>query len=91
MLRRFPDVRAALDTILAEERVRVGLERGMIRSAPLMWPRFAATLHIDGKAARIEIERTPALGETIQYYEFTLDVIQQAEAGELNLKAAGGL
>lgn len=91
LLRARPKVREALDTVLSQPGIREGIERGMIRTAPLMWPRFAAKLDLSGDEPTIELDRNPAFGETIQYYEFTLDVIHQAEVGELQTGAAGGL
>ncbi len=91
LLRDRPKVREALDTVLSEPGIKEGIERGMIRTAPLMWPRFAAKLDLSSDEPTIELDRTPAFGETIQYYEFTLDVIRQAEVGELQTGMAGGL
>jgi hypothetical protein len=90
LLRDRPQVREALETVLSQPGIREGVERGMIRTAPLMWPRFAAKLDLSGDEPTIELDRNPAFGETIQYYEFTLDVIHQAEVGELQTGMAGG-
>jgi hypothetical protein len=85
------NVMNGLRAVLESERVRVGLERGMIRTAPLMWPRFGAKLSLDGASPQISFDRkSMATGETIQYYEFTLDVIMQAQSGEVNTGPGGG-
>ena len=91
LLRAHPKLREALDTVLSEPGIKEGIERGMTRTAPLMWPSFAAKLDLSGDEPTIELDRNPAFGETIQYYEFTLDVIHQVEVGELQTGAAGGL
>ncbi|MDP6606738.1 MAG: hypothetical protein QF664_10840 [Dehalococcoidia bacterium] len=91
VLETHENVMSGLQVVLATERVRVGLERGMIRTAPLMWPRFGAKLSLDGARPEITFDRTSmATGETIQYYEFTLDVIMQAQSGEVNTGPGGG-
>ncbi len=92
VLDRYPKVIESLRTVMESERVKAGLERGMIRTAPLMWPRFGAKLHLEGDEPEIVFDRENiAFGETIQYYEFTLDVIVQAQTGELQTGAGGGL
>jgi hypothetical protein len=63
----------------------------MIRTAPLMWPRFGAKLSLEGATPEIVFTRkNMATGETIQYYEFTLDIITQAQTGEVDITGAGG-
>ncbi len=89
LLREQPQVREALNTVMSQPGVRDGIERGMIHTAPLMWPRFAARLDLSGDEPTIELDRNPAFGEKIQYYEFTLDLIRQAEVGELDTGIEG--
>jgi hypothetical protein len=92
VLDRYPKVIESLRAVMESERVRAGLERGMIRTAPLMWPRFCAKLLLDEGEPEIVFDRkSVAFGEAIQYYEFTLDVIVQAQTGELQTGAGGGL
>ncbi len=81
----------ALKAVLASERVKAGLERGTIRTAPLMWPRFAAKLSLAGESPEIVFDREHlATGETIQYYEFTLDLITRAQSGVIRTTESGG-
>ena len=92
VLRTHANVLKGLQAVMETERVKVGLERGMIRTAPLMWPRFAAKLRLEGDEPEIVFDRKSlGTGETIQYYEFTLDLIMQAESGELQMGPGGGL
>ena len=91
VLKHYPKITSALETVMSNERVKAGLERGMIRNAPLMWPRYGAKLDLSGDEPSINVERTPAFAEAIQYYEFTLDVIVKAESGEeIEVGAIGG-
>ena len=92
VLERYPKVIESLRTVIETELVRAGLERGTIRTAPLMWPRFCAKLLRDKGEPEIVFDRkSVAFGEAIWYYEFTLDVIVQAQTGELQTDAGGGL
>lgn len=91
VLNTHENVMDGLRAVLDSERVKAGIERGMIRTAPLMWPRFGAKLSLEGDRPEIIFERkNVAMGETIQYYEFTLDLITQAQSGELNIAGPGG-
>ncbi|MEE8421748.1 MAG: hypothetical protein V3S31_03110 [Dehalococcoidia bacterium] len=91
VLNTHENVMSGLKAVMETERVKAGLDRGMIRTAPLMWPRFGAKLHIEGDRPEIVFDRKNiAFGETIQYYEFTLDVIRQAESGEVSTSPGGG-
>ncbi len=46
---------------------------------------------LSGDEPSINVERTPAFAEAIQYYEFTLDLIVKAESGdEIEVGAIGG-
>ena len=86
VLRTYPEVLDELRTVLKHEPIRVGIERGMLRNAPLMWPRFAAKLTFDGDEPSIVFDRKNlGLGETIQYYEFTLSLIGAAERGDVKV------
>lgn len=72
--------------------------RGRIRGADevaaaaktLRAPAISST-GLSGEEPSINVERTPAFAETIQYYEFTLDLIVEAESGEeIEVGANGG-
>ncbi len=87
---RYPNVIESLRAVMETEQVRAGLERGTIRTAPLMWPRFCAKLLLDEGELEIVFDRkSVAFGEAIQYYEFTLDVIVQAQTSELQTGTGG--
>ena len=93
LLKRYSQVKAALEKVIDTPRVKAGLEREMIRFAPLMWPRMAAKLHLEGPEPEIVFDRQVlGFGETIQYYEFTLGLIDMAQQGNLEsaMQAAGG-
>jgi hypothetical protein len=94
LLRKDAAVMNALKRIIEMPRIKAGLEREMIRFAPLMWPRMAAKLHLEGPAPEIVFDRqTLGFGETIQYYEFTLGLIDLAQTGNIEQAmqgAAGG-
>ena len=82
-LKRFPFVMSALQKTLADERIREGIEARIVRVAPFMWPRFAAKLDMSGLEPRIVFERQrPSFSETVEYYEFTLNLIADAERTE---------
>jgi hypothetical protein len=94
LLKTRPHVLQALKTVLQNERVKAGLETGTLRFAPVMWPRLAAKLQLsEGGEPTIVFDRQfVGFGEAIQYYEFTLDLICQAEKGEVKTTmGAGGL
>jgi hypothetical protein len=93
LLKKYPQVKGALEKVIETPRVKAGLEREMIRFAPLMWPRMAAKLHLEGAEPDIVFDRQVlGFGETIQYYEFTLGLIDLAQQGNLEaaMQAAGG-
>jgi len=91
VLNTHENVMEGLLAVLDTERVKAGIEQGMIRTAPLMWPRFGAKLSLEGASPEIVFSRkNMAMGETIQYYEFTLDIITQAQTGEVNIAGPGG-
>ena len=94
LLKKDPSVMDGLERVIETPRVKAGLEREMIRFAPLMWPRMAAKLHLEGPEPEIVFDRqTLGFGETIQYYEFTLGLIDLAQEGNIELAmqgAAGG-
>jgi hypothetical protein len=91
VLNTHENVMEGLLAVLDTERVKSGVEQGMIRTAPLMWPRFGAKLSLEGASPEIVFSRkNMAMGETIQYYEFTLDIITQAQTGEVNIAGPGG-
>jgi hypothetical protein len=82
-LKKFPPLRRGLERSLANEEVKAGIEAGVIRVAPFMWPRFAAKLDMSGAEPRITFDRASvSFTEAIQYYEFTLNIIVEAEKGE---------
>lgn len=81
-LKRFPKLLEGLQRSLANEEIKAGIEAKVIRVAPFMWPRFAAKLEMDGPEPRIVFDRqSVAFAEAIQYYEFTLNLIVEAERG----------
>src|SRR5262249_11523547 len=80
VLGQFPAVMAGLRRTLSDERIKEGIEARIVRVAPFMWPRFAAKLQMDGPQPRIVFEREKlSTSETIEYYEFTLNLIVEAE------------
>jgi hypothetical protein len=91
LLQRHPEVVTALHKVMEAPRVKAGLETGTLRFAPLMFPRLAAKLHLpDGGEPSITFDRqTLGFAEAIQYYEFTLGVITDAEQGRLNTTGPG--
>jgi hypothetical protein len=96
LLKKNPSVMDGLKRVIETPRVKAALEREMIRFAPLMWPRMAAKLHLEGSEPEIIFDRqTLGFGEAIQYYEFTLNLIVTAQDGNLEqtMQAAlgGGL
>ena len=93
LLDKNPNVMSGLKRVIETPRVKAGLEREMIRFAPLMWPRMAAKLHLEGEKPEIIFDRqTLGFGEAIQYYEFTINLIVTAQEGNLEqaIQAAGG-
>jgi hypothetical protein len=84
LLKKQPPVLNALMKVIEMPRVKAGLEREMIRFAPLMWPRMAAKLHLEGPEPEIVFDRQfVGFGETVQYYEFTLGLITMAQEGDI--------
>ena len=85
LLGKRPEVLSALHKILAAEQVSKALEVGSLRFSPLMWPRLGAKLHLpQGKSPEIGFDREHfGFGEAIQYYEFTINLILDAEKGQL--------
>jgi hypothetical protein len=86
-----PQVLTGLRKVLATPRVQAGLETGTLRFAPLMWPRLAAKLQLpeDGPPAITFDREQVSFSETVQYYEFTLNLITDAEKGTLNAREGG--
>lgn len=81
-LKLFPAMRAGLDQTLSNPRIKEGIEARIVRVAPFMWPRFVAKLDMSGPEPRIVFDRDKvAFTEAIQYYEFTLNFIYEAENG----------
>jgi hypothetical protein len=94
ILEKYPAVLNGLRKVMETPRVKAGLENGTLRFAPLMFPRLAAKLRIppdrDG-APTITFDREQlGFGEAIQYYEFTLNLITDAEKGTLQMGEGGG-
>ncbi|MHB8574662.1 MAG: hypothetical protein ACYDCQ_04960 [Dehalococcoidia bacterium] len=83
LLSKNPLVLMGLRTVLATPRVKAGLENGTLRFAPLMFPRLAAklTLPEDGPPAISFTREQMGFGEAVQYYEFTLNLVADAEQG----------
>ncbi len=95
LLDKSENVMSALRKVIEMPRIKAGLEREMIRFAPMMWPRMAAKLHLEGEKPAIVFDRTTlGFGEAIQYYEFTLGLIVMAQEGTveaaMEAAAAGG-
>ena len=91
LLRKQPQVMTGLQKVLATPRVKAGLETGTLRFAPLMWPRLAAKLHLsdDGPPTITFDREAVSFSETVQYYEFTLNLITDAEKGTLQSGEGG--
>ena len=92
LLETYPLVRKALRTVMETPRVRAGLENGTLRFAPLMFPRLAVKLDVPEEGAptvRFDREQI-GFGEAIQYYEFTINLISDAEKGTLQTAEGGG-
>jgi hypothetical protein len=82
-LRRYPRIAAGLQEMLADPRIQAGIEARIVRVAPFVWPRFAAKLEMSGLEPRIVFERERlSFSETVEYYEFTLNLITEAERVE---------
>ena len=82
-LGQFPTVAAGLQQTLANERIREGIEARIVRVAPFMWPRFAAKLDLGGPEPQIVFDRDRiSFSETVEYYEFTLNLIAEAERAD---------
>ena len=81
-LKQFPAVMRGLQRALENEEIKAGIEAKVVRVAPFMWPRFVAKLDLDGPEPRIVFDRqSVSFVEAIQYYEFTLNLIVEAERG----------
>jgi len=81
-LKQFPPMMRGLQRSLANAEVKAGIDSGVIRVAPFMWPRFVAKLDMSGPEPAITFDRAgAAFTEAIQYYEFTLNIIHEAETG----------
>jgi hypothetical protein len=92
LLKKNPSVLDGLKRVVETPRVKAGLEREMIRFAPLMFPRMAAKLHLEGPEPEIVFDRqTLGFGEAIQYYEFTMNLLVMAQAGNLQQALQGAL
>ena len=92
VLEKYPIVLSGLHKVMETPRVKAGLENGTLRFAPLMFPRLAAKLQIpaDGAAPTITFDREQlGFGEAIQYYEFTLNLVTDAEKGTLQMGEGG--
>jgi len=91
LLRRHPDVLTALKKVMQAPRVKAGLTNGTLRFAPLMFPRLAAKLQLpeDGDPSITFDREHIGFAEAIQYYEFLLGLITDAEKGELNIGPSG--
>jgi hypothetical protein len=91
LLQKQPQVLTGLQKVLATPRVQAGLETGTLRFAPLMWPRLAAKLSLpdDGPPAITFDREQISFSETVQYYEFTLNLITDAEKGTLQTGEGG--
>ncbi|MHB8577535.1 MAG: hypothetical protein ACYDCQ_19660 [Dehalococcoidia bacterium] len=91
-LRQFPSVLRGLHRALENEEIKAGIEANILRVAPFMWPRFVAKLDLTGPEPAIVFERpSVAFVEAIQYYEFTLNLIVEAEKDEFHQRwAANG-
>jgi hypothetical protein len=91
LLQKQPQVLTGLQKVLATPRVQAGLETGTLRFAPLMWPRLAAKLSLpaDGPPAITFDREQISFSETVQYYEFTLNLITDAEKGILQTSEGG--
>ncbi|MGD9890299.1 MAG: hypothetical protein AB7R89_00720 [Dehalococcoidia bacterium] len=91
LLQKQPQVLTGLQKVLATPRVQAGLETGTLRFAPLMWPRLAAKLSLpdDGPPAITFDREQISFSETVQYYEFTLNLIADAEKGTLQSGEGG--
>lgn len=92
-LATYPIVVNALHKVLETPRVKAGLENGTLRFAPLMFPRLAAKLHLpaDGSPSITFDREQIGFGEAVQYYEFTLNLITDAQRGHVNLGEGAGL
>jgi hypothetical protein len=89
-LKQFPAVKRGLERALANEEIKAGIEAKVIRVAPFMWPRFVAKLDMDGPEPTIVFDRNSvSFVEAIQYYEFALNIIVEAESNSFKQRFAG--
>jgi hypothetical protein len=92
LLERQPAVLKGLRTVMGLPRVKAGLENGTLRFAPLMFPRLAAKLSVpeDGAPSITFARDQLGFGEAVQYYEFTLNLITDAEKGVVSMGEMAG-
>jgi hypothetical protein len=93
LLQQNPQVLAGLRTVLETPRVKAGLENGTLRFAPLLFPRLAAKLTVpaDGPPSIAFTRERMGFGEAVQYYEFTVTLIGDAEKGIVRTSEGGGM
>jgi hypothetical protein len=93
LLAKYPLVLQGLRTVLETPRVKAGLENGTLRFAPLMFPRLAAKLTVPERGAPsiAFVREQIGFGEAVQYYEFTVNLIGDAERGIVRTSEVGGL
>ena len=91
VLEKYPIVLSGLRRVMETPRVKAGLENGTLRFAPLMFPRLAAKLRVpdEGRPAITFDREQMGFGEAIQYYEFTVNLITDAEKGTLQMGEGG--
>lgn len=81
-----PRVRDLLLQVLDHPSVRTGLEKRMIRNAPLMWPRFGAKLHHEDGEFSISIDRKQmSFSETVQYQGFMENLMETVNKGDIKV------
>jgi hypothetical protein len=87
-----PLVLKGLHTVLETPRVKAGLENGTLRFAPLMFPRLAAKLNLpaDGPPTISFTREHMGFGEAVQYFEFTVNLIADAEKGIVRTEMMAG-
>jgi hypothetical protein len=91
LLEKYPIVINGLRKVMETPRVKAGLENGTLRFAPLMFPRLAAKLRIpeEGRPTIAFDREQMGFGEAIQYYEFMVNLIADAEKGTLQTGEGG--
>jgi hypothetical protein len=89
-LKQFPALKRGLERALANDEIKAGIEAKVIRVAPFMWPRFVAKLDMDGSEPTIVFDpNSVSFVEAIQYYEFALNIIVEAESNSFKQRFAG--